>query len=167
MPRSQDPEAYPEFFAKLLKALTGAHTSTFRFAQPTGRNAVDLKNQWYAFRRALLHKSEALRKAGDLDGASSYQTHYRATLQWAALLRPKPPSYKDAQAYRSFLESPSGVTFINISEQPEFLDLENQLAAQLKQNYETPTTTIHHVEPEHPSPLESLIKDKFMPQDPE
>jgi hypothetical protein len=87
MPRSKDPIAFATFWFNLVEAMAESE-GPFTFTLPH-KVAVERRNEWYSFRRALYRH----RRIGpDTTGeeAQRFSRLYRATGGWEALFRPTP-----------------------------------------------------------------------------
>lgn len=97
MPRSKNPAAYPAVFFKMVDMfLTNQQPLTHEC--PDKRTAVDLRNQWYSFIKALSTEMAQARKRGDLQEASTLRLRHDVAVR--RMLSISPP-VKDPEGPRT------------------------------------------------------------------
>ncbi len=128
MPRSKNPESYPSVFPRLLELFAeGVDRQTFKLANAA--QALQLRSDFYAYRKALQLAAEAAEKRKDTATQTHYNSHYRIALQYKVRFDPILPRKNSLPLadYELRLASPTTVIFENVHVSPYNLRLLKQL----------------------------------------
>lgn len=120
MPRSKRARAYAEFWFNLVELMRTSN-GPYNFNLPTCALALDKRNEFYSFLRALENEAHLARKRGEVGEAQRYQALFNAGRSWEASIRPT----ADVA-----VPGPRTLVFLPKSARPEMMDMQRQLDQQ-------------------------------------